>query len=720
MNSISRLWTCRALPCAARLDRLRSWPLLSAFLLLAFLLTALTSSAQTPASPAGGLPSASRLQSAYDQGRAVGNNTSQHERIEDPFTGSTISKAPKDLLREKLDDYVKEHGSSWSDAEKEVFREAYWNGAEEVNSMGVQLGSPTLTPPGPTTTNVSGKTSTPGSGTLQLTDDKGNSYFVDVDKDGKYSTTVPLPNFSPIKMTLRTATLKAVWQFTQNGTWEQVSGTTISASSPSTVPTQGAMAPARGDAAQQVASFDECKKYGAIGSLNPDSFSVTTLPNPQLHHVRFTESRGMLGGRPENPRIWLVGGPLTPQEIQDLTDLGAKVSDLEHQISELDKQLRNPNLSDAQKTDLNRQKQELDNSKWRNEGTVRDQYGSKQEAKDVFEKAKEARKKQRELEQAEHKAAQDPSDKKAQRTVNRLKLELQDLQRGIGTLPPLAMGATTPGIGSSTGANVATTPGATTSQAVNVAFTGTWKPKRKPGKETQTADISTLRVAVSYEGKDETPETFVQGKDLAWTGIDCKKIGLSYALADKTFSIGSNWTRYELKTYQDQYTHANVYGASVPTADLGYYGGRRRITVPQLATEILDLPAQRFGGTNLDQVSYPIPVGDFVIDNTLSHIKLVPKSTNAWKLSEDLVRGGLPNMDAWSSGFLTPSGNRLYTYSLDSPAQANQAMQIAGNRIDYIEKNEDATAAPAGWLPSSWPRTQAQALPSFRIRREIP
>ena len=264
--------------------------------------------------------------------------------------------------------------------------------------------------------------------------------------------------------------------------------------------------------------------------------------------------------------------------------------------------------------------------------------------------------------------------------------------------------------------------GTASPQALNVAFTGTYKPKRKPGKETQTADILTPRIAVTFEGTDENSETFVAGKDIPWTGIDCKKIGLTYGLPDKTFSIGAAWTRDELKTYQNHYTHANVYGASVPTADLRYYVGSQRITVPQLATGIPDLPAQGFGGTSLSQADYPIMVGVLIVDNRHSFIKGVPKNTNAWRLSEDFVRGGLPGMDAWSRDFLTPSGNRLYTYGLDSPAQADQVAQIAGNRIDYIENNEDDTAAPAGWLPSSWPRTQAQALPSFRIsiKREAP
>ena len=296
------------------------------------LLTPLTSSAQTPAPPAGGYPSADQLQAAQNRGRTVGIDTAYSERIE---VKGKFADAPNDLLREKLDTYLKEHGSQWSDAEKEVFSEAYWKGA---NAQKASYGNMTdVQPPGlgpsnipaPTTT-VSGKTPTPGSGTLQLTDKDGNSYFVDVDANGNYKKTIPQENFQPVKATLWTKNGKLERIVRSDGTWTQVSSATGA-------PTQGAMAPTRSGAAQQVAYLEECKQHGMIGSLDQDSFPVVTRSTPWLRPVRLMEPWRAREDRSGNPLLRLVSEPLSSDAIRAAQEQGITHADQEFEKSELEK-----------------------------------------------------------------------------------------------------------------------------------------------------------------------------------------------------------------------------------------------------------------------------------------------------------------------------------------------------------------------------------------------
>lgn len=192
------------------------------------------------------LPSASQLQWAHNLGKNMAANHFEQESF-------GFGPPPKDLMRHRLDDYLKEQGSRLSDAEKEVFTEAYWSeyGKQMENyggytpqihhqSSGGDM--PQNLRGASPTTKVFGKTATPGPGTLQLTDAEGNSHFANVDANGNYSITIPQWNFQPTKMTLRTRTVKAAWEL-QDGTWRQISGVTTGTTTPATTPTQGAIAP---------------------------------------------------------------------------------------------------------------------------------------------------------------------------------------------------------------------------------------------------------------------------------------------------------------------------------------------------------------------------------------------------------------------------------------------------------------------------------------------
>lgn len=483
---------------------------------------------------------------------------------------------------------------------------------------------------------------------------------------------------------------------------------------------------------------------------------------------------------------------LSPQRIQELTDLGAQIADREKAMKEAEQQLQNPNLSAADRERLTNEVGDHRDFIKNTKDTIAAQG---KDQKHVLDRAIEARQKQHQLKEAEAKAKADPNDKKAQRTANRLKVELQNDYKDLGTLPPLASAAMPDGgaeafaladneckkfimlssVGpaqempgsysrlltlyeSAASASLDDQPegsvlhparftgeaairstrahsalrlvgdplesqtlGGMTLKPVTFAFAGSYQslPMKGGSKATSSAALPvTPKFTVSLEATYENPESFVQDKRIDWTSIDCRKPVLAYGLTDKTFSIGHAWTRKELQISQSYYTHANVYGAADGSGDFGYFMGKQRIAVPQLATGIPDLPSTGSGTADISATTYPIPVGDVLLDTRYSFIKDLPNSTNAWKLSEDFLHEGLPGMDAWSPGFQTPWGTRMYTYSLDNLAQADQVARIAGGRINYIEQNVDAHGAPAGWLPSSWPRTDAPALPTFRIRRE--
>jgi len=142
---------------------------------------------------------------------------------------------------------------------------------------------------------------------------------------------------------------------------------------------------------------------------------------------------------------------LSPQRIQDLTDLGAQIADREKAMKEAEQQLQNPNLSPADRERLtNEVGDHRDFIKNAKDGIT----AQGPDQKRVLDRAIEARQKQHQLREAEAKAKADPSDKKAQRTANRLKVELQNDYKDIGTLPPLASAAL-PGSGTSSNLAVA-------------------------------------------------------------------------------------------------------------------------------------------------------------------------------------------------------------------------------------------------------------------------
>jgi hypothetical protein len=351
----------------------------------ALLLTSLTVSADGPVPPTGSQPSASQLQRAHNLGQDMAAKHYDDEVF--PHGGPP----PKDLLRPKFDEFMNGPGSKLSDAEKEVFTEAYWNKYEKRSDRFqggmTQIDPPNLLGPGTaSTTNVSGKTSTHGPGTLQLTDDKGNSYFFDVDANGNYSGTVPLGNFHPDRMTFRSGTLKAAWELDDSGKWTQVSSAHV---------TPGPQPPT-----QAVALVDPCDRALLVASSEPDHSSAIrghASPPHALHQVRF------FGGSVFNPRaaasdIRLVGDPLPPEVVDQMNKLGKDIADYEHQKETLEKELRENKDAKTGKP-LNRdeykqKQQDLDNVKNKLKGAEQNKQFISDDARKVAEDAYKARKAQ--------------------------------------------------------------------------------------------------------------------------------------------------------------------------------------------------------------------------------------------------------------------------------------------------------------------------------------
>jgi hypothetical protein len=134
---------------------------------------------------------------------------------------------------------------------------------------------------------------------------------------------------------------------------------------------------------------------------------------------------------------------LSPQRVQELTDMGAQIADRERAMKEAEQQSQRPDLSPA---DRERLTKEVGDHRDFIKNTKDGVAAQGADQKRVLDRAIEARNKQYQLKDARAAAAKDPSDKKAQRTVKRLETELQNDYKDIGTLPILASAAT-PGSG---------------------------------------------------------------------------------------------------------------------------------------------------------------------------------------------------------------------------------------------------------------------------------
>lgn len=352
------------------------------FALVLFDLPGRPSFAQTP--PAGGLPSASRLQEVHDLGQRISENA---------FHAETLGNAPptRELMRYRLDDYMKQRGSELSEMEKDVLTQAYWEKFDKkLDRFGggmTQIDPPSLQlPNASTTTVVSGKTATPGPGTLQLSDKDGNTYFVDVDQNGNYSRTVPQGGFQPVKMTLRTAAIKAAWELNSEGTWTQVSSAAMPGGS------------TRIGGAAAYALLDECNRPLLVaswvsGEITPGVLaddSQLTDPSP-LHLVSL-----FLTLKPaqyqEGPPVHLVNDPLPPEAVREAQKQGIDHADQQFEKAQLEK------IPKASRTQAQNDRLDKLNDMLKDYDNAKNSPFANKEATEIAEKAAQARWLQRQAE----------------------------------------------------------------------------------------------------------------------------------------------------------------------------------------------------------------------------------------------------------------------------------------------------------------------------------
>lgn len=313
------------------------------FLFSAVLWLPLSSGAQPTQPAGGGTAPAAQLQHAYDLGKQVAE--SHFDAEQSPLTPNP----QKDIFQYKLADYMKVHGLQLSDTEKEVFSEAYWNQIEKERGKGgmTQIDPPRLFPPDTaTTTTVTGTSPVKGPGTLQLTDSNGNSYFVDIGQDGRYSITVPKGHFQPVKMTLRTPAVKAAWELNDDRTWRQVSSASMTGTSTPEAPTSVAAGTGSGmaqpDPAQAVAYFDQCRRNVLVAETS-DASSVRTGPSygptstAGLYTVRFFAPGAPANPKGSRPELRFVDDPLSPDAVREAQKQGIDHADQQFEKSQLEK-----------------------------------------------------------------------------------------------------------------------------------------------------------------------------------------------------------------------------------------------------------------------------------------------------------------------------------------------------------------------------------------------
>lgn len=424
---------------------------------------------------------------------------------------------------------------------------------------------------------------------------------------------------------------------------------------------------------------------------------------------------------------------VSPQKMQELIDKAVKATDAQKRIEDIDKELSaNSNLTEAQRQQLRDERADMDRSRQANEGTVRTLEGP--EGNRIYDSAKEARQKEYELRQAEEQAARATGDEKrrAERRVNRLRLELQDLRRVLGpgtTFPPLPVpGRSLAGVAPDTtrgSQDVAQTPAAAQpgtpsvmparGAMVSVSLSGTYHIGRKGGtRETATADINRrtkTHVTATLTGREENPEEWRRNTiGYQWNLAD-SLAPMTAAGTDGTYSLGYQIPRSELQNMHDRFGSLQVYGAGdnvTGTGDPGY--GEVAHTIPRFPFSIPSF-------AEADDRSYDVPAGDLAIDDRISVIGLVMPNVSLQALDRDLTSNGQPGINAWNA-WSNPMGVPIYQYWAEGLEGLDVFSALGGTRLQYVEPNEDRVVAVPHWNPARWPVTRAGAIPNATVHRQ--
>lgn len=696
---------------------------LRTLVLIALFLTSLAASADGPTPPAGGVPSASQLQQAHNLGQEIATRHFEAESLGVP--------PPKDLMRHRLDEYLKEQGSRLSDAEKEVFTEAYWSKydkkSESFRGGMTEIDPPSLLGPGAsTTTNVSGKTATPGPGTLQLTDANGNSYFVDVDANGNYSGTVPEGNFQPVKMTFRSATLKAAWEL-KDGQWTQIA----SAAGASGI--QRTMTPGAGPAqaaGQQVALLDECKQYALVGSLDRDggigvadasglSFSPLALP------VRFSGGVGSFSVRPDRSFAQLVGEgpPPTP------TESGHRLADLERYKQQGKDSYGNDLPQDPAQREqkVNEREAKIQTEKGKMDGPPpplwtpdeqkqmrqayleRQRYYLEQDLKAAEAKATQAGKTGADL-------RRDPDVKKARQALLENENEFLRNKFPVRTATPATM--TTPS--GTTGAMLPATPGsvpasglAGTGQQVSYVIKGT--ARMGSGVAIPKGTFATGAMLARHE----TPEEFV--KTGTGDDVDVSATFGGPIVKDRLWIWGAFTGNQEPPPVAEVGTNGDFefkynFGTNYDlTKDL-------KVGLDyQYKTALSAGYNYGCGKSSFQDLSTGTPIPPIGIEDRTQLIKGLKPGANLWQVDDAFVSHGLGHVqdwEPWDAPSATFNPSTWFSYKI-AEADVPKFNSFGSMYFSVIGLNFGLNTAPApAWKPENWPSEHPRGIPTARVSRK--
>ena len=427
---------------------------------------------------------------------------------------------------------------------------------------------------------------------------------------------------------------------------------------------------------------------------------------------------------------------LSQAKIQEITDKATKSADAQKRMEDIDKELSsNNNLNPAQRESLQQERADLDRSRQANEGTVRTLEGP--EGQRIFDKAKEARLKEYELREAERAAANATGDdkKRLERRVNRLRLELQDLRRALGTgitFPSLpAPGVSLLGSATTstpTGQVLTENPGSPGGQpsgmsAVNatmigkstftVSLNGAYHYKAKPGSQaTSTVDVTRQArkhvVNATLTGREENPEQWnVLAGAYAWTLSDSLAPILGYG-EKGAYSLQFRLPKEELGIMHDRFSTLNLYASDSGTKAESTGYGEQHLQIPKFPSGI---PAALLSGSDV----YDVPVGDVAMTGGYQLIGRLDPDVNLVRVGQDLEGAGFSGVDMWT-GWQNPLGAPIYGYSLEDVSLLDRYRGVLGNRLDYVEPNELRSEAPMLSLnPAHWPKTVAHPSPHLII-----
>lgn len=401
---------------------------------------------------------------------------------------------------------------------------------------------------------------------------------------------------------------------------------------------------------------------------------------------------------------------LSTEQVQQLTNDGALAADQERQIQDIDRQLQQGNVTPQQRTDLQNQKADLERRIEVKRQAAR-QFGGA-EGERVFDRARDARRKQYELQDAQRQLANAPDSEKRriERRINRIPLELGDLQRGIGTLPPMPSATSAPAGSSGTGAmnlpadgnaNVGFAMGGQTVKIKGTATLGSGQQIARIKANLSTLVTGTFRQPIlSAAGFGA-----FSGQNGFWGDGDEQPPPVSQVGNDGSFSM--EISPQFLQGYTDNITAQFDY-SRFEKDDLSLKASYQLAVGYAFDAGTVLLGYGAFQGLG-DSVS-----ADVSINDNPSKIFGLRDGVSPWQIAEDVGHTGL-DIGGWTHQAL-PFGTTLGWQPTGDPGVLARFVNQFGDKIDYVENNAGNSGVPvSSWQPAEWIEKPALPMPTVKV-----